>query len=385
MSENLLNTPLTSLWVQKGARMVGFAGYNMPVQFSDGVVKEHLWTRQNAGLFDVSHMGPAFFKLKNKDGLSPDEAHIKIAKILEKVLPCDIQGLKRGQIRYTTLLNENGGIIDDLMVARDIFDCEQGNLYLVVNAGGKNQDFDIFNKLSAEAEIERWDENALIALQGPKAKDVMANICPEACELAFMNFKFFKTKLGDVIISRSGYTGEDGFEILIMAKDAVNFVENLLNDDLVKPIGLGARDSLRLEAGLCLYGHDLDETISPIEADLKWTIQKCRRDNGDFIGAQRILNELENGVKRKRVGIEFLDKAPAREGVEIQNQIGEKIGIITSGGFGPSLGAPLAMAYVDAEYAEIGTPINLIVRNIARPAKICAMPFIAHNYHRPKA
>lgn len=385
MTQELLSTPLSSIWTQIGARMVGFAGYNMPVQFKDGVVKEHLWTRENAGLFDVSHMGPAFFKLKNKDGLSPDEAHIKIAKILEQVLPCDIQGLKRGQIRYTTLLNDEGGIIDDLMVARDIHDCEQGNLYLVVNAGGKNQDFEIFDKLSNDAAIERWDENALIALQGPKAKDVLAQFCLEACDLGFMTFGFFKTILGDVIISRSGYTGEDGFEILIMAKDALNFVEKLLGNELVKPIGLGARDSLRLEAGLCLYGHDLDETISPIEADLKWTIQKCRRERADFKGASRILNELQNGPSRKRVGIAFLDKAPAREGVEIQNQNGEKIGIITSGGFGPSLGSPLAMAYIDAKFAEIGTPVNLIVRNIARPAKICGLPFIAHNYHRPKA
>lgn len=382
MSE-LKQTPLSQKWADMGARMVEFAGYSMPVQFKDGVIKEHLWTRENAGLFDVSHMGPAFFHLNNHDGLTPDAAHVEIAKILEQVLPCDIQGLKRGQIRYTMILNADGGIIDDMMVARPVHDGEQGSLYIVVNAGGKDNDFAIFNKLGgARAEVERWDDHALIALQGPKAKEVLATFAADAIALGFMSYSVFHTDFDDIIIARSGYTGEDGFELLVDAEHAGAFTDFLLSNEDVKPIGLGARDSLRLEAGLCLYGHDLDETISPIEADLKWTIQKCRRERGDFNGSARVLSELANGASKKRVGIEFLDKAPAREGVEIHKN-GAQIGVITSGGFSPCLNRPIAMGYVNAEFAEIGTEIDLIVRGVARPAKICALPFVPHNYYRP--
>ena len=382
--ESLKSTILSELWIEMGGKMVGFAGYNMPVQFKEGVVKEHLWTRENAGLFDVSHMGPSFFHLNDKDGLTPDAAHIKVAKILEQVLPCDIQGLKRGQIRYTCLLNLDGGIIDDLMVARPLNDDEQGSLYIVVNAGGKEIDFGIFNELGGEnAYVDRQDENALIALQGPKAKEVIKLLNPAAAELGFMTYASFETPFGDAIIARSGYTGEDGFEILVMEEYAHRLCGALLSDERVKPIGLGARDSLRLEAGLCLYGHDLDESISPIEADLKWTIQKCRRERGDFNGSARILDELANKPKRLRVGIEFLDKAPAREGVEIHSKDGRQIGVITSGGFGPSLGAPIAMGYVETEFAAIGTEIDLIVRGTPRPAKIGALPYVPHNYYKP--
>ncbi len=381
MSE-LKTTPLSQKWADMGARMVEFAGYSMPVQF-DSVIKEHLWTRENAGLFDVSHMGPAFFHLSDHEGLTPDAAHCEVAKILEQVLPCDIQGLKRGQIRYTMILNKDGGIIDDMMVARPLYDGEQGSLYIVVNAGGKDADFAIFNDLGgARAEVERWDDHALIALQGPKAKDVILSVAPEASALGFMSYGVFHTNFGDIIIARSGYTGEDGFELLVDAEHSLALTEFLLSNDSVKPIGLGARDSLRLEAGLCLYGHDLDETISPIEADLKWTIQKCRRERGDFTGSARVLGELANGASKKRVGIEFLDKAPAREGVEIHKN-GARIGVITSGGFSPCLNKPIAMAYVDAAYAAIGTEIDLMVRGVARPAKICALPFVPHNYYRP--
>lgn len=384
MSQELLQTPLSGLWAEMGARMVEFACYNMPVQFKDGVIKEHVWTRENAGLFDVSHMGPSNYELLDKSGLTPDEAHIKIAKVLEPILPCDIQGLKRGQIRYTTLLNDDGGIIDDLMVARPVSDFDQGGLYIVVNAGGKLEDWRIFDEIGAGiAKTIRLDENALVALQGPKAKEAIKIIAPEAANLGFMSFNKFQAKWGEVTISRSGYTGEDGFEILLGKDFCLEAINELLASEDVKPIGLGARDSLRLEAGLCLYGHDLDNSISPIEADLKWTIQKCRRERADFKASARILGELASGPSRKRVGIEFLDKAPAREGVEIQDQDGNKIGIITSGGFGPSLGGPLAMAYVDSKFAEIGTPVNLMVRGVARPAKICGMPFVPHNYYRP--
>ena len=378
--ESLKSTILSELWIEMGGKMVGFAGYNMPVQFKEGVVKEHLWTRENAGLFDVSHMGPCYIHLKDKGDLNPEESHIKIAKILEQVLPCDIQGLKIGQIRYTTLLNDDGGVIDDLMVARDA----RGSLYVVVNAGGKEEDFAIFEKVGAgELVVERLDMNGLIALQGPKAKEVIKSVAVEAANLNFMNFAHFKSEFGALIIARSGYTGEDGFEILVLADNGVKLCEFLLANDDVKPIGLGARDSLRLEAGLCLYGHDLDQTISPIEADLKWTIQKCRRERGDFNGSARILDELANKPKRLRVGIEFLDKAPAREGVEIHSKDGRKIGVITSGGFGPSVGTPIAMGYVETEFAAIGTEIDLIVRGTPRPAKIGALPYVPHNYYKP--
>lgn len=380
MTENLKATILSNLWAEMGGKMVGFAGYNMPVQFKEGVVKEHLWTRENAGLFDVSHMGPCYIHLKDKGDLNAEESHIKIAKILEQVLPCDIQGLKIGQIRYTTLLNDDGGVIDDLMVARDA----RGSLYVVVNAGGKEEDFAIFEKVGAgELVVERLDMNGLIALQGPKAKEVIKSVAVEAANLNFMNFAHFKSEFGALIIARSGYTGEDGFEILVLADNGVKLCEFLLANDDVKPIGLGARDSLRLEAGLCLYGHDLDQTISPIEADLKWTIQKCRRERGDFNGSARILDELANKPKRLRVGIEFLDKAPAREGVEIHSKDGRKIGVITSGGFGPSVGTPIAMGYVETEFAAIGTEIDLIVRGTPRPAKIGALPYVPHNYYKP--
>jgi aminomethyltransferase len=355
----------------------------MPVQFPDGVVKEHLWTRENAGLFDVSHMGPAFASLNDKTGLSDDEAHQKIAKIFEQVLPCDIQGLARGQIRYTTLLNQNGGVIDDLMIGRGKSDYEQGSLYIVVNAGGKEEDFRIFEEVSnGVATVKRWDENALIALQGPKAVEVIKTLAPDAAVLAFMTYNGFQTELGGVVIARSGYTGEDGFEILVKAENAAQIVEFLLANENVKPIGLGARDSLRLEAGLCLYGHDLDESISPIEAGLTWTIQKCRRERADFPGATRILNEIANKPSRKRIGIEFLDRAPAREGTIIQNQNGEEIGVVTSGGFSPSLNVPIAMGYVATPYAALGTEIKLMVRGTARDALVCALPFVPHNYFK---
>ncbi|KAF0185505.1 MAG: aminomethyltransferase [Hyphomonadaceae bacterium] len=383
MSEQLKTTPLTDLWSEMGGKMVEFAGYNMPVQFPEGVVKEHLWTRENAGLFDVSHMGPAFFRLIEKAGLAPEAAHIEIAKIIEQVLPCDVQGLKRGQIRYTCLLNLDGGIIDDMMVARPLNDDEQGSLYVVVNAGGKEVDFSIFNELGeGNVTVDRWDENALIALQGPKAKDAIKALNPNAADLGFMNYAKFETPFGDAIIARSGYTGEDGFEILVMKEYAVALCAQLLSNENVKPIGLGARDSLRLEAGLCLYGHDLDETISPIEAGLAWTIQKCRRERANFPGASRILNEIANKPSRKRIGIEFLDRAPAREGTIIQNQNGDDIGIVTSGGFSPSLNVPIAMGYVATEFAAIGTQIRLMVRGTARDARVCAMPFVPHNYFK---
>lgn len=383
MTQELKATPLTDLWIERGGRMVEFAGYNMPVQFPEGVVKEHLWTRQNAGLFDVSHMGPAYYRLVDKAGLSPEDAHNKISKIIEQVLPCDVVGLNRGQIRYTTLLNVDGGIIDDLMVARPLNDDEQGSLYIVVNAGGKEEDFRLFNDLGdGNVEIAREDANALLALQGPKAKEVIKLLNSAAADLEFMNYGLFETPFGDALISRSGYTGEDGFEILAQKSEAMDMCLALLANENVKPIGLGARDSLRLEAGLCLYGHDLNPNTSPIEAGLAWTIQKCRRERGDFAGAERILGELANKPKYRRIGIAFNERAPAREGTIIQSIDGKVIGSVTSGGFSPSLNVPIAMGYVETEYSALDTEIDLIVRDTPRRAKVCKMPFVAHNYYK---
>jgi aminomethyltransferase len=381
-TSNLKTTPLTSLWASTGGRMVPFAGYLMPVQFAEGVMAEHKWTREKCGLFDVSHMGPAFFSL-NDTSLTGDAAHAAIAAIAETILPCDVAGLAPGQLRYTTLPNADGGVLDDLFVGRPAAPDRQGMLYFVVNAGCKEQDFAIIATAGeGKATLTRADDRALIALQGPKAIDVIGNVGNGPKKLGFMEFVALTGPYGEVVVSRSGYTGEDGFEVLVKADKAEAFVRTMLANANVKAIGLGARDSLRLEAGLCLYGHDLDETTSPIEAGLAWTIQKVRRERGDFPGSARILAELANKPARKRVGLLPTDKAPAREGAEIRDLSGNKVGIVTSGGFGPSVGGPIAMGYVDAACAAIGTPLDLIVRDQPRRWIVAALPFVPHNYHR---
>ena len=382
MSEDqaLKTTPVTSLWAGMGGRMVPFAGYLMPVQFSEGVMAEHKWTREKCGMFDVSHMGPAFLVLNDKN-LTGDAAHAAIAAIAETILPCDVAGLAPGQLRYTTLPNADGGVLDDLFVGRPKPAAQQGTLYFVVNAGCKEQNFAIIAKAAhGVATLVRADDRALIALQGPKAIDVIGNVGDGPKRLSFMEFVDVTGPFGSVVVSRSGYTGEDGFEVLIPADKAEAFVRTMLANANVKAIGLGARDSLRLEAGLCLYGHDLDETTSPIEAGLAWTIQKVRRERADFPGAARILRELANKPTRKRVGLLPTDKAPAREGAEICDLSGNKVGVVTSGGFGPTVGTPVAMGYVDSAYAAIGTPLDLIVRDQPRRWTVTALPFVPHNY-----
>jgi aminomethyltransferase len=378
----LKKTPLHGLHTRLGARMAEFGGYDMPIQYADGIMAEHNWTRTNAGLFDVSHMGPSFLELPELGG--GDEAHRKIASIVERVVPSDIAGLAPGKVQLTVLLNENGGIIDDLMIGRPSDPARQGLLYIVVNAGTKDNDFALIQKTAgAEAKLHRVDTRALIALQGPKAEQVIESIFPEAVALTFMNFtRVDNTPFGRVIITRCGYTGEDGFEILVPSDHADAFAIRLLEDHRVKPIGLGARDSLRLEAGLCLYGHDLDETKTPVAASLNWMISKVRRERGDFPGAQRILGELKGGVPSKRVGIRPLGRAPAREGTEIQNDAGETIGVITSGGFGPTVNGPVAQGYVDTTYAKAGTPVKLLVRGKALEAEIATLPFVPARYKR---
>ncbi len=366
----LLRTPLHALHVARGGKMVPFAGYDMPVQYTDmGVLKEHLHTRSAAGLFDVSHMGQALLVGKNGDP----------ALALEKIVPGDIAGLKPGQLRYTVLLNDDGGIIDDLMVTR----WDDTTLYLVVNAACKEKDFDYIEQtIGLETTLEPMPERALIALQGPKAVDALAALIPDAAKLTFMTSLKTDFNGKTLFISRSGYTGEDGFEISIPEDAAVAFTEKLLENDAVKLIGLGARDSLRLEAGLCLYGHDLDDKTTPIEANLKWVIAKRRREEKNFAGAAVIMKQMTEGTKRLRVGIRPEGKAPMREGTALVDAVGKEIGIITSGGFGPSCDAPVAMGYVETAFAKTGTEIHAMLRGQPRPCTVAATPFIQQNYKK---
>jgi aminomethyltransferase len=370
----LLRTPLYSLHVSKNARMVPFAGYDMPVQYPDGIIAEHNHVRTEAGLFDVSHMGQAF--LVGAD-------HETVARALETMVPGDIVSLQPGRQRYTQLTDENGGILDDLMVTRPDDPGEDGVLYLVVNAGTKEADYAHMSaKLPAGVRLLRADHRALIAIQGPSAMRSVARHCPEVVPMPFMSAITARFDGIECHISRSGYTGEDGFEISCKATRIRAIVERLISEPTVKLIGLGARDSLRLEAGLCLYGHDIDTTTSPVEAAIQWSIGKRRREEGGFPGAERIQRELREGASRKRVGIKPEGKAPAREGTEIKSAEGETIGKVTSGGFGPSVNGPVAMGYVVTKYAAPGTALNLIVRGKPLPAQVVALPFVPHRYVR---
>ena len=368
MSDQALKrTPLYDLHVALGARMVPFAGYEMPVQYTMGILKEHAQVRERAGLFDVSHMGQA--------RLTGDDA----AAALESVSSGDLQSLEHGQQKYTLLLNGDGGIMDDLMVSRP----DENGLFLVVNADTKDGDFDYIAKtLEGRAKLDRRDDRALLALQGPAAMRVMQAVAPKAAKLTFMQAA--RADIFDVnaIVSRSGYTGEDGFEISVPADKAVEVAEKFLSFDDVEPIGLGARDSLRLEAGLCLYGHDIDNTTSPVEASLLWALPKVRRERGDFPGAERILKEIADGPARKRVGLKLADRAPAREGADVADKDGNVIGVVTSGSLAPTLGEPIAMAYVTPDFAKAGTELDILVRGKARAAEVVKTPFVPQNYYR---
>jgi aminomethyltransferase len=369
-----LKTPLHSRHVALGARMAPFAGYDMPIQYQSGILTEHNWTREKAGLFDVSHMGQAFL-------IGPD--HETTARALEALIPADILNLAPGRQRYSQLLNEEGGILDDLMVTRSADPDEDGALYLVVNAACKVEDYaHIEARLPANVKLIRAGHRGLIALQGPGAEAALSAIAPEAAEMGFMSSRTVKVAGIKANVSRSGYTGEDGYEISADAKRIGEIWDTLLLDATVKPIGLGARDSLRLEAGLCLYGHDIDTTTSPVEAALTWSIQKRRREEGGFPGSGRIQKEFADGVSRVRVGLLPEGKAPAREGAEIATPDGEIVGKVTSGGFGPTLNAPCAMGYVAKAYAAPGTQLHLIVRGRPLPAIVAPMPFVPNRYKR---
>ncbi len=376
VAENLQKTALYDLHKKLGAKIVPFAGYAMPVQYPMGVMKEHLHTRENAGLFDVSHMGQCFL-------IPEDGKFATVAKALEKIVPADIKGLAPGQQRYSQFLNQDGGIMDDLMISRLGLEGHSHWAYLVVNAGCKEQDFaHIKAHMPDGISLRILDDMSLIALQGPKAVDVISHYIPKTRTLPFMSS--IDAMLAEMWchISRSGYTGEDGYEIAVKHTDVVKMCEVLLGHDEVELIGLGARDSLRLEAGLCLYGHDIDQATSPIEAGLTWSIPKHRRENGGFLGWERVQKQLLEKPARRRVGIKPEGRAPAREGTIIQNTDGQEIGVITSGGYGPSIGGPVAMGYVERKYAKAGSDIVLIVRGKARPAKIVKLPFIPNNFYR---
>jgi aminomethyltransferase len=372
-SETLLETPLASLHKELGARMVPFAGYSMPVQYPTGIIAEHNWTRTHAGLFDVSHMGQA--------GLSGPE-HETTARALEALTPGDFVGIGLGRMRYTLLMNDGGGIVDDLMVARSWASEDDGVLALVVNAARKAVDYDYIRaRLPRGVTLDTYDRG-LLALQGPEAASVLARHIPGAASMPFMSAAPGNIAGVECSLTRSGYTGEDGFELSIAAEDTEKVARTLLAEPEVKPIGLGARDSLRLEAGLCLYGHDIDESTSPVEADLGFAVPKRRRSEGGFLGAERVMRELAEGPKRVRVGIRPEGRAPARDGSEIRDPDSGRVGIVTSGGFGPTVGAPIAMGYVDPRLAAPGSRLSLVVRDRELPAVVAPMPFVPHRYFR---
>ncbi len=369
------------LWHRnKGGRMVEFAGYHMPIQY-EGIMAEHLWTREHAGLFDVSHMGQLLF--------TTEEEGVDVAAALEALLPADVKGLGEGRQRYSLLLADNGGILDDLMVTRlpkaSPFEAENG-YYMVVNGATKWEDIGHLREyLPDEVTLSHLYEQALLALQGPEAVTALSRLAPGVAELTFMTAGAFTIAGVDCWVSRSGYTGEDGFEISVPAGDAETLADALCAQPEVKPIGLGARDSLRLEAGLPLYGHDLDETTTPVAADLGFALSKRRREEGGFPGHARIMLEREQGSILKRVGVVVEGRQPVREGALVLDAEGNEVGRVTSGGHSPSTGKPIAMAYVPLAMAAPGTAITFGSRGKIYTGTVTPMPFVPHRYHRKGA
>ncbi len=366
----LAHTPLHRIHVELGARMVSFAGYAMPVQYAAGILEEHRHTRTQAGLFDVSHMGQV--------RLAGNGA----AAALEALVPMDIVGLGAMRQRYALFTNEAGGILDDLMVTN-----AGDHLFLIVNAACKAHDLaHLRAHLPRGCTVEELADRALLALQGPAAASVLARLAPEVATMPFMGAARLSLAGADCFVSRSGYTGEDGYEISAPADRAEALARRLLAEPEVAPVGLGARDSLRLEAGLCLYGHDIDTTTTPVEAGLGWAIQKTRRNGGarvgGFPGAETILRQLAEGVERRRVGLRPAGRTPVREGAELTDPAGRPVGRATSGGFGPTVGAPVAMGYVEADLAKPGTELRAIVRGRPLPVAVAKMPFVEQRYYR---
>jgi aminomethyltransferase len=346
--------------------MVEFAGYEMPVQYEDGIIKEHNWTRTSASLFDVSHMGQG--KLLGQD----------IAQKLEKIVPSGFIKLKPNRQKYTVFTNEVGGIIDDLMVANlgDYFS-------FVVNASRKDLDFAYLQeKLSDECEVVELEDKALLALQGPKAGVVLSKLSPEVSSMKFMDIRWINLERIPCLVSRSGYSGEDGFEISVNARDAETLARKILQFDEVKMAGLGARDTLRLEAGLCLYGNDIDEKTTPVEANISWVIPKRRVEEANFIGADKIVSQIKNGAPKKLIAIEIDGRAPVRAHSKIIDENEQEIGEVTSGGFSPTLGKPIALAYVKIEFAKIDSRLDFLVRGKKIKGTVRELPFVEHKYYR---
>jgi aminomethyltransferase len=366
--QQLNKLPLDSWHRAKGGRMVPFAGYEMPVQY-EGIIAEHLWSRENAGLFDVSHMGQLLIHGR------------KVDSALEGLMPGDFLNAADMKPKYSLLLDDSGGIIDDLMATR-----RGEDFYVVVNGATKYGDIAVMQRgLPGDVMVDHMKEQALLALQGPRAADVLETVVPGVSQLSFMEAGPYRWNGRGLWISRSGYTGEDGFEISVPAVAAADLADAITAHELAKPIGLGARDSLRLEAGLPLYGHDLDRDTTPVMAGLTFAINKRRRAEGGFPGAMRILAELENGPIEKRVGFDVDGRQPVREGALVLDNEGNEVGRITSGGFSPSLQRPIAMGYVASHLAENGTALKLEQRGKLFDARVVAMPFVPHRYHRKGA
>lgn len=369
-NENLLQTALHDLHVEFGAKMVPFAGYNMPVQYPMGIVKEHLHTRDSAGLFDVSHMGQLRLKGENA------------AMALEKLVPVDIVDLGEMKQRYALFTNDKGGVMDDLMVTN-----MGDHLFVVVNAACKEQDINhIKQHIGDDCDIEILEDRALLALQGPEAGEVMARLAPESKNLVFMTAANLDIDGIDCLVTRSGYSGEDGFEISVHNDDAMQLARTLLAQAEVEPVGLGARDSLRLEAGLCLYGHDLDSQTTPVESSLLWALSKSRRINGErpggYPGADIIMSQIVEGVERKRVGLKPQGRMPVREGAQLLDSDDNEIGHISSGGYGPSVEGPVAMGYVNTQFATPDTQLFALVRGKQVPVTVVKLPFVQQRYYR---
>ncbi len=370
ISSQLKQTPLNALHRELGARLVPFAGYEMPVQYPTGILKEHRHTRAAAGLFDVSHMGQVRLVGENA------------AVALERLVPVDVVGLAEGRQRYALFTNERGGILDDLMITN-----AGDHLFLVVNGACKEQDLAHLRRhLGGDCAVEPLTDQALIALQGPRAAAVMARLVPRSSELVFMTAATLELDGAACFVTRSGYTGEDGFEISVPADRAEALARRLLAEDEVAPIGLGARDSLRLEAGLCLYGHDIDAETTPVEAGLAWALSKARRHDGarpgGYPGAEIILRQLDEGVARRRVGIRPQGRVPVRAGAELVDGDGAPAGRVTSGGFGPTAGGPVAMGYVAAACARPETRLDALVRGKPHPVEVVKLPFVQQRYYR---
>jgi aminomethyltransferase len=370
--DQLLKTPLHALHIELGARMVPFAGYSMPVQYPAGLMAEHRQTRESAGLFDVSHMGQ--LRLVGADA----------AAAFESLMPVDVIGLAEGKQRYGLLLTDEGTIIDDLMFVN-----RGSDIFVIVNGACKVGDIaHMQSRIGSRCEIIPMPERGLLALQGPKAVDALKRLVPGVEKLVFMTGGAFQWNGADLFITRSGYTGEDGFEISVHEKQAEAFARALLSQPEVKPVGLGARNSLRLEAGLCLYGNDIDTTTTPVEAQLNWAMQKVRRTGGaragGFPGADKVLGQLDGSVpvQRKRVGLVALERVPVREHTELQDAQGKRIGEVTSGLLAPTIDKPIAMGYVEASCASPGTRVNAIVRGKAVPMEVATMPFVPNRYYR---